>query len=76
MSTPLFVCHANCCRSVLARYLYEHLCAGAPALGAGVAAGDVINDRAERMLAVSTDLCAENRSLGLLFDPRHPRPGH
>jgi protein-tyrosine-phosphatase len=51
MPVPLFVCHANCCRSVLARYLYQHLCAGAEALGAGIAAGDCINDRAERMLA-------------------------
>jgi len=46
---PLFVCHANCCRSVLARYLYLHLC-GAPALSAGLDAGDRINDRAEGML--------------------------
>lgn len=46
---PLFICHANCCRSVLACYLYEHLC-GAPALSAGLDAGDRINDRAERML--------------------------
>src|SRR5258707_7694955 len=50
MPTPLFVCHANCCRSVLARFLYEHLCPGCPALGAGTSAGDVINDRAEAML--------------------------
>jgi protein-tyrosine-phosphatase len=47
--TPLFVCHANCCRSVLARYLYERLC-NAPALSAGLDCGGVINDRAERML--------------------------
>jgi protein-tyrosine-phosphatase len=47
--TPLFVCHANCCRSVMARYLYEHLC-NAPALSAGLDCGGVINDRAERML--------------------------
>lgn len=46
---PLFICHANCCRSVLARYLYEHLC-GAPALSAGLDAGERINDRAEQML--------------------------
>ena len=33
---PLFVCHANCCRSVLACYLYRHLCNSAGALsGAG-----------------------------------------
>jgi protein-tyrosine-phosphatase len=48
---PLFVCHANCCRSVLARYLYEDLC-NAPALSAGLERGDVINDRAEQMLRV------------------------
>jgi protein-tyrosine-phosphatase len=51
MKPPLFICHANCCRSVLARYLYEHLSPGAVALGAGVEAGDEINDRALRMLA-------------------------
>jgi protein-tyrosine-phosphatase len=51
MAIPVFVCHANCCRSVLASYLYEHLCSGASALGAGVDAGDLINDRAERMLS-------------------------
>ena len=48
---PLFVCHANCCRSVLACYLYRHLCNQAPADSAGVEAGERINDRAERMLA-------------------------
>jgi protein-tyrosine-phosphatase len=46
---PLFVCHANCCRSVLARYLYLDLCK-APALSAGLDAGEQINDRAEGML--------------------------
>jgi protein-tyrosine-phosphatase len=68
---PLFVCHANCCRSVLARYLYEHLCK-APALSAGLDVGERINDRAEGMLRawgidasahrplkLSRDLCAE-----------------
>jgi protein-tyrosine-phosphatase len=47
--TPLFVCHANCCRSVLAEYLYRHLC-HAPAISAGLDAGDRLNDRAEAML--------------------------
>ena len=69
---PLFVCHANCCRSVLARYLYRHLCDKAPALSAGLEAGERINDRAERMLRewgidasahrplkLSRNLCAE-----------------
>jgi protein-tyrosine-phosphatase len=50
MPVPLFVCHANCCRSVLAKYLYEHLCRGARALSAGVEVGDEINDRAAAML--------------------------
>ena len=48
---PLFVCHANCSRSVLACYLYRHLCHEAPALSAGVEVGERINDRAERMLS-------------------------
>jgi protein-tyrosine phosphatase len=50
MPVPLFVCHANCCRSVLAHYLYEHLCPGARSLSAGVEVGDQINDRAAAML--------------------------
>jgi protein-tyrosine-phosphatase len=50
MPVPLFVCHANCCRSALAHYLYEHLCPGARALSAGVEAGDEINGRAAAML--------------------------
>ncbi|MBV9125733.1 MAG: hypothetical protein JO112_20480 [Planctomycetes bacterium] len=52
MPIPLFVCHANCCRSVLAKYLYEDLFPGEPALSAGVFAGEYINDRAEAMLRV------------------------
>ena len=47
---PLFVCHANCCRSVLACYLYRHLCNGGPARSAGVEVGGQIDDRAQRML--------------------------
>ena len=47
---PLFVCHANCCRSVLACYLYRHLCNEAPAFSAGLEAGERISDRAGRML--------------------------
>ncbi|MGA8555513.1 MAG: hypothetical protein WB630_13940 [Candidatus Acidiferrales bacterium] len=46
---PLFVCHANCCRSVLAWYLYQDLCR-APARSAGLEVGERISDRAERML--------------------------
>ena len=49
MSGPLFVCHANCCRSVLACYLYRSLC-HAPAHSAGMDPGDELNDRAERIL--------------------------
>jgi protein-tyrosine-phosphatase len=50
VETPLFVCYANCCRSVLAHYLYRHLHPDAPALSAGLDAGDRINDRALGML--------------------------
>jgi protein-tyrosine-phosphatase len=50
MSQPLFVCHANCCRSVLAQYLYEDLNAGTFALSAGVEIGDGINSNALEML--------------------------
>ena len=72
MSGPLFICHANCCRSVLACYLYQHLCNNAPAHSAGLDPGDQINDRAEGLLRawgidasghrparVSRDLCAK-----------------
>jgi Low molecular weight phosphotyrosine protein phosphatase len=45
---PLFVCHANCCRSVIAEYLYQSL--GSMALSAGVEVGDELNDRAAGML--------------------------
>jgi protein-tyrosine-phosphatase len=48
--TPLFLCYANCCRSVLAYYLYRHLHADEPALSAGLCAGECINDRALAML--------------------------
>src|SRR5215467_10413657 len=48
---PLFVCHANCCRSVLASHLYRHLDVAAPALSAGFEPGERINDRALAMLA-------------------------
>jgi protein-tyrosine-phosphatase len=48
-NTPLFVCHANCARSVLAFYLYRHL-TGADVLSAGMEAGTVISDKVEPML--------------------------
>jgi protein-tyrosine-phosphatase len=70
--SPLFVCNANCSRSVLACYLYRDLCNGAPALSAGLQVGERISDRAERMLRewgidasahrplkLSRSLCAE-----------------
>lgn len=50
MPQPLFVCHANCCRSVLAQYLYEDLNPGTFALSAGVEIGDAINNNALLML--------------------------
>jgi protein-tyrosine-phosphatase len=64
---PLFVCHANCCRSVLARYLYVHLC-GAPALSAGLDAGEEINDRAEAMLRAWGIDASQHRPLKLTRD--------
>jgi protein-tyrosine-phosphatase len=50
-AVPLFLCHANCCRSVLACYLYQHLYSGASAVSAGLVAGERISDRALAMLA-------------------------
>ena len=50
MSGPLFVCYANCSRSVLACYLYRHLCKQAPARSAGLEPGERISDRAEALL--------------------------
>lgn len=47
---PLFVCHANCCRSLLAYHLYRHLCPGMPALMAGMEAGTEPAPRALKML--------------------------
>jgi protein-tyrosine-phosphatase len=49
--TPLFLCHANCSRSVLASYLYRHLCPGASVLSAGFQPGEQTSDRALAMLA-------------------------
>ncbi len=50
-AVPLFLCHANCCRSVLACNLYEHLRRGASALSAGLAPGEQTSDRALTLLA-------------------------
>lgn len=46
---PLFVCHANCSRSVLAHCLYLHL-TGSPALSAGLIPGSVPAPRAVALL--------------------------
>jgi len=54
MSTPaipLFVCHANCCRSVLASYLYRKLYPGDVVLSAGLDPGERTSDTALAMLA-------------------------
>ena len=72
MSGPLFVCHANCSRSVLAYYLYRHLCNNAPARSAGLEPGERISERVETLLRewgidasghrpskLSRDLCIE-----------------
>jgi protein-tyrosine-phosphatase len=50
MARPLFVCHANCSRSVVAHYLYRHLCGNAPALSAGLDPGERIAEQAELLL--------------------------
>ncbi|MBV8195046.1 MAG: low molecular weight phosphatase family protein [Candidatus Dormibacteraeota bacterium] len=50
MKTPLFICSANCCRSVLAYCLYRHLHPDDPALTAGLSPGRCISDRALGML--------------------------
>jgi len=48
-TVPLFVCHANCCRSVLASFLYRQLCRAA-VLSAGLEPGERTSDRALGML--------------------------
>jgi protein-tyrosine-phosphatase len=48
---PLFVCHANCCRSVLASYLYRRLCPDSAVLSAGLDPGERTSDTALAMLA-------------------------
>jgi protein-tyrosine-phosphatase len=47
---PLFVCHANCSRSMIAAYLYRDI-TGAPALSAGLEPGERPAERALQMLA-------------------------
>lgn len=64
------MCHANSARSVLACYLYRHLCR-APARSAGLEPGERISDRVEALLRawgidasahvpakLTTELCA------------------
>lgn len=46
---PLFVCHANCSRSMIAAYLFRDI-AGAPALSAGLEAGERPAARSVEML--------------------------
>ena len=47
---PLFVCHANCSRSMMAAYLFRDI-AGAAALSAGLEVGERPAARAVEMLA-------------------------
>ena len=47
---PLFVCHANCSRSMIAAYLFRDI-AGAPAFSAGMDARESPAERAVEMLA-------------------------
>ena len=47
---PLFVCHANCSRSMIAAYLFRDI-AGAPALSAGLEIGERPAARPLEMLA-------------------------
>ena len=47
---PLFVCHANCSRSMIAAYLFRDI-ARAPALSAGLEVGEFPAARAVEMLA-------------------------
>lgn len=48
-TTPLFICHANCARSVLAEHLYRQLTKH-HALSAGLEPGEAINRRTLNML--------------------------
>jgi protein-tyrosine-phosphatase len=83
VETPLFICYANCCRSVLAYYLYRHLHADGPALSAGLYPGEWINDRALGMLRhwgidasghcpqqVNRELCEPADAI-FVMDPAH-----
>ena len=51
LAVPLYVRHANCCRSVLASYLYRHLCPATTVLSAGLDPGERTSDTALAMLA-------------------------
>jgi protein-tyrosine-phosphatase len=79
---PLFLCHANCCRSVLASYLYQHVSPGDHVLSAGLEAGGQTSGRALAMLAywgidaggheprqLDRDLCEEAIGLFVMAAP-------
>lgn len=85
MFVPLFVCHANCCRSVLAQYLYENLFPGEKALSAAIEVGCEINERATAMLRhwgidasrhrphqINRDLCKQADAI-FVMSPDHLR---
>ncbi len=67
---PLFVCYANCCRSVLASYFYRHLCDEAPVLSAGFEPGERVSERAVMMLAYWGD----RKGVGSLCFTLFPAP--
>jgi Low molecular weight phosphotyrosine protein phosphatase len=82
MAGPLFVCHANCSRSVFACYLYRHLCNNAPAHSAGLEPGERISERVETLLRewgieasghrpskVSRDLCIGADAIFVMAPP-------
>jgi protein-tyrosine-phosphatase len=64
MAVPLFVCWANCSRSVLAHHLYESLAPGLKALSAGLEPGERMSERAASML----------RAWGVEPGEHEPRP--
>ena len=79
---PLFLCHANCCRSVLAAYLYRHHRPGEGASSAGLEPGEQTSARALAMLAwweidasehrptkLSRDLCDRASAIFVMAPP-------
>ena len=78
---PLFVCHANCSRSMLAAYLFRDI-AKAPALSAGMEVGERPAARSIEMLAywgidasahrprqVDRAVCAQARAIFVMAAP-------